>query len=194
MSPISEDLVLLERWLQRDPGRVGQVLRRGGTKPPHEFKTRVEALIRRYAQGEIRNNTERFRYQTLTARYNTFSEMWGRRLRALEEGRPLSGVACPTALAAGAGARWARGLARPRRGRSRRERRQRGSAPCGRCTTATSRRAGPWRPGAAVKFESFERLISKQTSRILSDKGAQAVDFRLETKGGKVSLKAKPVK
>jgi len=47
---------------------------------------------------------------------------------------------------------------------------------------------------AGVKFEAFESLISKQASRILSQQGARAVDFRLESKDGKVSLKAKPVK
>jgi len=46
----------------------------------------------------------------------------------------------------------------------------------------------------AVKFESFQKVISQQASRILNEKGAQAVDFRLETKDGKVSLKAKPVR
>src|SRR5260221_10043545 len=42
---------------------------------------------------------------------------------------------------------------------------------------------------APVKFESFQKIISQQAARILSEKGAQAVDFRLETKDGKVSLK-----
>ncbi|MFI5184884.1 MAG: MXAN_5187 C-terminal domain-containing protein, partial [Vicinamibacteria bacterium] len=45
-----------------------------------------------------------------------------------------------------------------------------------------------------VKFESFQKLIAQQASRILTEKGASAVDFRLETKDGKVSLKAKPVR
>src|SRR5918994_3018193 len=56
-------------------------------KPPTDLKAKLEAIIRRHANAEIRNNTERFRYQNLTARYNTFNEMWGKRLRALEEGR-----------------------------------------------------------------------------------------------------------
>jgi hypothetical protein len=47
---------------------------------------------------------------------------------------------------------------------------------------------------AAVSYDSFEKLIGQQTSRILTEKGAQAVDFRIESKDGKVSLKAKPVK
>ena len=47
---------------------------------------------------------------------------------------------------------------------------------------------------APVKFESFQKLIAQQSSRLLSEKGGQAVDFRLETKDGKVSLKARIVK
>jgi hypothetical protein len=46
----------------------------------------------------------------------------------------------------------------------------------------------------AVKFESFQKIIAQQSTRILNEKGASAVDFRLETKDGKVSLKAKPVR
>jgi hypothetical protein len=46
----------------------------------------------------------------------------------------------------------------------------------------------------AVKFESFQKIIAQQSARILNEKGASAVDFRLETKDGKVSLKAKPVR
>ncbi len=47
---------------------------------------------------------------------------------------------------------------------------------------------------AAVKYESFQKLIGQQTQRLLAEKGGQAVDFRLETKDGRVSLKAKVVK
>ena len=46
----------------------------------------------------------------------------------------------------------------------------------------------------APAFESFQALIGKQAQKIRSEKGALAVDFRLETKDGKVSLKAKVVK
>ena len=53
------------------------------------------------------------------------------------------------------------------------------------------RRAGE---GQAPAFESFRDLIGKQTERIRAEKGALAVDFRLETKDGKVSLKARIVK
>ncbi len=53
------------------------------------------------------------------------------------------------------------------------------------------RRAGA---GAPPAFESFHQLVTHQTERLRSEKGAAAVDFRLETKDGKVSLKARIVK
>ncbi|MEE8217490.1 MAG: MXAN_5187 C-terminal domain-containing protein, partial [Vicinamibacteria bacterium] len=48
--------------------------------------------------------------------------------------------------------------------------------------------------GAAPAYESFRQLIGQQTAKILGDKGARAVDFRLDSTGGKVSLKARIVK
>jgi hypothetical protein len=163
-------------------------------KPPNDLKARVEALIRKYAYAEIRNNAERFRYQTLTARYNTFNELWSKRLRAREEGRPvgLHGVyerqaPPPPTFAPPPSARAASGEVRVKDP----------AADLGAVRALFDRfleaRKAAGEPGA-VKFESFQKVISQQASRILNEKGAQAVDFRLETKDGKVSLKAKPVR
>jgi hypothetical protein len=164
-------------------------------KPPNDLKAKVEALIRRHANAEIRNNTERFRYQNVTARYNTFNEMWGKKLRALEEGRvmgvhgthakappaPPPRAERPTARAAGAGEVRIQDPERDSEAvrslfdRFLEERQKTGES-------------------GAVKFEGFRKLIAQQASRILNEKGGQAVSFRLETKDGKVSLKAKALK
>ena len=114
---IAEDLDQLETMLRQLQIEWEKFFGRVEKKPPNDLKARVEALIRRYAYAEMRNNNERF----LEARQ-----------QAGEKG--------------------------------------------------------------TVKFDSFQKLISQQASRIMADKGAQAVDFRLETKEGKVSLKAKVVK
>ncbi len=166
-------------------------------KPPTDLQTQVEALVRRYANTEIRNNGERFRYQGLSARFTTFNELWQKRLRAREEGKAF-GVARPAGRADAA--------ARPRGA---------ASPPSAAAPAAGEIRVGdPSRDTAAVRalyerfveerrragetrapvFESFRDLISQQTERIRAEKGAQAVDFRLETKDGKVSLKARIVK
>jgi hypothetical protein len=168
-------------------------------KPPTDLKARVEALIRNHVDSEIRNNTERFRYHSLTARYNTFAELWGKRLRALEEGRPVglhgraAAVLPPPATPAPA----------PTPREARREVAEAGVRIQDPARDADAlrglyerfleerKRAGE---AAAVRFENFQKLITQQTERILKEKGGQAVDFRLETRDGKVSLKAKAVK
>lgn len=199
---IVEDMDLIEKSIRQLQIEWEKFFGGVERKPPSELKSRVEALIRRNANEEIRNNADRFRYQNLMARYSTFSELWNKRLRALEEGRPVGlhgraaalpplAPAVPAAAAAPVAAAPSRragtgevriqdptGDARAMRGLYER-------------FVEARQRAGET---AAVKFENFEKLIAQQTRRILTEKGGQAVDFRLETKDGKVSLKAKAVK
>jgi len=166
-------------------------------KPPTELKDRVEGLIRRYAYTEIRNNAERFRYQSLVSRYNTFSELWNKRLRAREEGR-VAGLHVPRTLASLAAptpaphtppapAVNASGEVRVHHP----DREPEAMHALFDQFLAKRRQAGE---AGVVKFEAFQQLVSQQTSRILKAKGAKAVDFRLEIKDGKVTLKAKVVK
>lgn len=164
-------------------------------KPPHDLQGQVEALVRRYANAEIRNNGERFRYQSLTARFTTFNELWQKRLRAREEGKafgvhglraerlppPPPPPEAPRRPSAGAGefrvADASSDTAAVRRLYDR--------------LVEEKRRAGE---AAAPAFESFRELIGRQTQKIRAEKGASAVDFRLETKDGKVSIKARIIK
>jgi hypothetical protein len=166
-------------------------------KPPADAQAQVEQLVRRYANQEIRNNGERFRYQGLTARFTTFSELWQKRLRAREEGKVF-----------GMHGLRAEKLPPPPPREAPHEHRPPPAAP------AEFRVADPQRDTDSIRslyerfvaekartgesvapaFESFRRLIAKQADRIRAEKGAQAVDFRLETKDGKVSLKARVVK
>jgi histidinol-phosphate/aromatic aminotransferase/cobyric acid decarboxylase-like protein len=156
-------------------------------------------MVKRYANAEIRNNTERFRYQSLTARYTTFNELWQKRLRAREEGKAFGvhglkadELPLPPPPASPA-SRDAGRAAAPKA-----EYRVADPARDGAAVRALYQRFVDERvragEGAAPSFESFQQLIAKQTSRILSEKGARAVDFRLESRDGKVSLKARLVK
>jgi hypothetical protein len=164
--------------------------------PPNELQTKVEALVRKYAYAEMRNMGERFRYQTLTARFSTFNELWRKRLRAREEGHAvgvhgLKAIMPPPLTDAPPAAATASKPARPDVAEVRLKsadevgvRRLYEQFAAARQTTGEP----------AVKFESFQKLIAQQTSRIVGEKGASAVDFRIETKDGKVGLKAKPVR
>jgi len=165
-------------------------------KPPSDLQSKVEALIRQYANAEIRNSGERFRYQSLSTRFTTFNELWQKRLRAREEGKVfgLHGLRAEQLP--------------PPAPPPPREPRSKTPAPGEIRVTDASRdtaavralyerfvqerqRAGETH---APVFENFRDLITQQTERIRAEKGAQAVDFRLETRDGKVSLKARIVK
>jgi hypothetical protein len=164
-------------------------------KPPNDLKTKTDALLRRHANAEIKNATDRFRYQSLSAKYTTLSELWAKRLRLKEEGKAFgvhglkADLLPPPAPAAPPRA--------PARGGDTGEVRIRSANDPAAVQNLFDRylaaraAAGETAP---VKFESFQKVIAQQASRILSEKGGQAVDFRLETKDGKVSLKAKIVK
>jgi hypothetical protein len=163
-------------------------------KPPSELQTQLETLLKRHSNSEIRNNGDRFRFQGLSARYTTFNELWQKKLRAREEGRLY-----------GMHGLKAEKMQPPRpalnvsfRPETPEEFRVTDAA---RDTAAVRalyerfveerRRVGE---AQAPAFDAFRALIGKQAEKIRSEKGAQAVDFRLETKDGKVSLKAKVVK
>jgi hypothetical protein len=197
---ISEDLDLLENSIRQLQMAWERFFGSVEKFPPNDLQAKVEALVRKYAYAEMRNMTERFRYQTMTARFNTFNELWRKRLRAREEGHavgvhglkaimppPLDAAAAPAASAAAKAARPA--------GPEAAEVRLRSAEDAGvRQLFAQFAAARQSTGEPAVKFESFQKLIAQQTTRIVGEKGASAVDFRIETKDGKVGLKAKPVR
>jgi len=196
---LSEDLDRLDVTMRQLQVKWDLFFNGQEKKPPSDLQSNVEQLIKKYANSEIRNNGERFRYQSLSARYTTFNELWQKRLRAREEGKafgmhgirseqlppPRPAAPAPTPKAQRTG---------PAAGEIR-------VADAARDTDAVQQlynrfveeriRAGE---AHAPVFENFRDLIRQQTERIRSEKGAQAVDFRLETRDGKVSLKARIVK
>lgn len=202
---LAEDLDLLDvsiRQLQIEWDKFFAGIER---RPPTELQKKVDGLVRKHAYSEMRNMGERFRYQSLTARFNTFSELWNKRLRAREEGHAvgvhgLKAIMPPELLAAALAPLAVPGSApaqRPAPGPAGGEVRVRTPTPDdagvrGLFEQFTSARQAAGEP--AVKFETFQKLIGQQAQRIIAEKGAAAVDFRVESKDGKVSLKARPVK
>jgi hypothetical protein len=196
---LAEDIELLEKLLRQLQVDWEKFFGGVERKPPMELRTKVESLIRRYANGEIRNNTERFRYQTMTARYSSMNELWNKRLRALEEGRPLGvhGHRLPPPVAPLAAVPEPPARATPAPPAANSEYRVRDAAADAESVRALFERFAEARMQTGeppVKYENFQKLIGNQASKILADKGALAVNFRIETKDGKVSLKARAVR
>jgi hypothetical protein len=57
-------------------------------RPPWETRGRVEALFKRLDRGFIQGSGDRFRFEMLQSRFQTFVDLWDRGVRAREEGRP----------------------------------------------------------------------------------------------------------
>ena len=200
--PLSDDLDRLDVSIRQLQVKWDMFFCGAEKKPPSDLHAQVEGLVKRYTNAEIRNSGERFRYQSLTARFTTFNELWQKRLRAREEGKafgvhglkadqlppslgPAPTAPPPVARAAGPGGPGGEyRVADPARDavavRSLYER-----------FVDVRRRAGE---GATVPFEQFQQLIANNLSKFLSEKRGRALDFRVETRDGKVSLKARPVK
>jgi len=56
-------------------------------RPPYDTKGRVETLLKRLADDRTLTFAQRYRYNSLAARYNAFRDLWRRTMQGREEGR-----------------------------------------------------------------------------------------------------------
>lgn len=56
-------------------------------RPPYETKGRVETLLKRLGDDRTLTFAQRYRYNSLAARYNAFRDLWRRTMQGREEGR-----------------------------------------------------------------------------------------------------------
>lgn len=148
--------------------------------PPEDLRTRLQSLLRDLRGAQLRGAAEQYRLGSLEARFNSFSELFGRRLREREEGRgpatartfvpeqestldARAGVTLADAGQADAVEAIWRGL------------------------------AGDGSGGRKLELETFRGYLSQQISAIREKTGAASVQFRVVEEDGKVKLKAKPV-
>ena len=88
LTDIQRDLQTLEAELKRLEAEYNMFFAGRLPRPPWETRGRVEAMVKQYDRGHIQNTGDRFRFETLQARFQTFIDLWDRGLRAREEGRP----------------------------------------------------------------------------------------------------------
>ena len=62
-------------------------------RPPYDTKGRVETLLKRLGDDRTLNYAQRYRYNSLAARYNAFRDLWRRTMQGREEGRDAASAA-----------------------------------------------------------------------------------------------------
>jgi len=87
-SDLDRELEVLEAELKRLEAEYNMFFAGRLPRPPWETRGRVNAMVRRLDNMHIPNTGGRFRFNTLQSRFQTFSDLWDRGLKAREEGRP----------------------------------------------------------------------------------------------------------
>jgi len=157
----------------------------GAKRPPYDTKGRVETLLKRLGDDRTLNYAQRYRYNSLCARYNAFRDLWRRTMQGREEGRdPVSA----------ARASQKREIAETRV--------QPASFVCGDphhevelvkglydSLIEAKRHCGE--PTEDLSFPKFHRLIASKADGIKQQRGCDRVRFSVTVVNGHVSFKAR---
>ena len=148
--------------------------------PPDELRGRIQTQLRQLRGVNMTSSVDSFRLGDLEARFNSYNELFNRRLRDAEEGRqparhaplpppaarrydPAKGILFGESIDAEAAEALYQGLAAA--------------------------------PGDSPRFDldSFQTYLARQVAAIRDKTGCSEVQFRLASEDGKVKLKARPV-
>ncbi len=88
LTDIQRDLLTLTAGLKQLEVEYNQFFSGRLPRPPWETRKRVETLVKKWDRGYIQAAADRFQFETLQRRFQTFIDLWDRGLRAREEGRP----------------------------------------------------------------------------------------------------------
>jgi len=87
LTQVQKDLQLLAAGLKQLEAEYNMFFAGRLPRPPWETRTRVQALVKKWDRGYIQTAADRFQFDTLQRRFQTFVELWDRGLRSREEGR-----------------------------------------------------------------------------------------------------------
>jgi hypothetical protein len=143
------------------------------------LRREVEDGLRRLRNLNMRRSVDRFRYSTLEAQFNSYSEMFQRRVRAREEGRaPVRPPPIPASPAPSYDVEAGVAI---------------GPTPQSDAVEALFAGLRARSPGTTMDLDAFRAYLVKQVGQIRDRTGCTNVQFRLVREDGKVKLKAKPI-
>jgi hypothetical protein len=151
--------------------------------PPDELRNRVQAQLRTLRNVNAGTAVDRFRLGTLEARFNSYNELFSRRLREREEGRLRAVPASPPSAAP---------LYDPAIGVAIGPRPE-PAAVAALFAGVAGVAAGGGEGAPRFDLAGFEAYLQRQVAAIRDKTGCDEVQFRLATEDGKLKLKARPV-
>jgi hypothetical protein len=207
MATTEEDLNQLERDIRTFKIEFEQYFGGGKKRPPADTEWRIDLLMKRYSErGQNMNSGQRFRYATLAMTYSKYRQMFHKRVKQKEEGAAEHHFGhAAKALEAERVRSVAREIAR-QPARQEPEERQKEIAPFAATVTdpdaemavvrglfdAFSRAQQESGEAAGrLTLEQFRQFIRQKTEQLQRQKSCREVEYRIEVKAGKASLKAR---
>src|SRR4026208_1374433 len=87
LTEVQKDLQALAAGLKQLEVEYNMFFSGRAPRPPWETRNRVTALVKKWDRGYIQSAADRFQFDTLQRRFQTFIDLWDRGPRSREEGR-----------------------------------------------------------------------------------------------------------
>jgi hypothetical protein len=181
---VDDQLSRLEDDIRRLKIEFDMFFNGASKKPPYDTKGRVDTMIKRLGDDRTLSYAQRYRYNSLGSRYNSFRDLWRRTMQGREEGRDAGATARASA-------------------------KQQAVADFKRadfvCDDAhkdveliknlysalVEAKKVCGEPVEDFSFPRFHRLIASQADGLKERLGCERVSFSIDVAGGRVSFKAK---
>ena len=206
---LEEELKALDFEIRRLKVQYDLYFQGATPRPPTDQHGQLSRAMRKLQGVEMRNMAERFMYNNVVNKFNTFQELWNKMMRMKEEGarvHPLAVRAAKRSAKAASGGSAAPPAPPPPAAAAPRPRPA--ASPNGsfripskgqdegsvrrlyESFLAARKDAGDARP---LAFEIFSREITRQTAALQAKGACEAVEFKIYSRDNKVTLKVKAV-
>lgn len=180
---VDEQLTRLDEDIRRLKVEFDIYFNGAAKRPPYDTKARVETLMKRVGDDRTLSFAQRYKFNSLAARFTAFRDLWRRTMQGREEGRDLASAARAAKQEA------VEGFTRTTLV----------------CTDANKdletvkllynalveakTRCGE--PTDDLSFPRFHRLIASKAESLKEKLGCKRVCFSVDVEGGHVSFKAR---
>lgn len=181
---VDEQLTRLEDDIRRLKVEFDIFFSGGSKRPPYDTKGRVETLLKRLGDDRTLTFAQRYRYNSLAARYNAFRDLWRRTMQGREEGRdPVS--------AARAQVKKETGVTVPPVSISCQDPHKEIEVVKNLYSSLIEAKQKCGEPIEGFSFPKFHRLVAQKADGLKQTAGCERVMFSVSVEDGHVSFKAK---
>ena len=181
---VDDQLARLEEDIRRLKIEFDMFFNGASKKPPYDTKGRVETIIKRLGDDRTLSYAQRYRYNSLGSRYNSFRDLWRRTMQGREEGRDAGATARVSAKQQAVAAF------------------KRADFVCDDAhkdveliknlySSLVEAKKVCGEPVEDFSFPRFHRLIASQADGLKQRLGCERVSFSVDVEGGRVSFKAR---